>query len=221
MPEKIEALVSQAIAIKMESIKHPKPRKDDTFAKSFAGVMDLIGEMEIQESLWEDIVKNQKDEIRLKIIVWAKDRISRKEEYHRFAKSYVNEPLTQDDLVLIWQAKHPGEKIPEERRTSLINDRYTDPCRVPKEKLIENNRAMFEYHFYAPFTRSGNVSDFRVQYVKPSLLEALLKLGDREKSYVVLINCVDIGIEAESLIGKNFNKIEISDALSIFTSYPD
>jgi hypothetical protein len=202
-------------------MKHPNPRKDDTFSKSFAGVMDQIGEMDIQESLWVDIVKNQKDEIRLKIIVWAKDRISRKEEYHRFAKSYVNEPLTQDDLVLIWQAKHPGEKIPEERRTSLINDRYVDPCRVPKEMLIENNRAMFEYHFYAPFSRSGNVSDYRVDAVKPILLSALYQLGDKEKSQALLADCIANGLKAEAIIGKEFKRDHIFNAVYMFTSNPE
>jgi hypothetical protein len=221
IPEELDQLISQAIAIKMESMKHPTPRKDNTFSNSFANIMNKIGETEIENFIFEEIIKHQKNDVRLKIIVWAKDRNNRKEEYNRFAKSYVNEPLTQDDLVLIWQAKYPGDKITEEHRKDLLTVRYTDPCRVPKEELVEKNRAMIEYHFYAPFTRSGNVSDFRVQYVKPSLLEALLKLGDREKSHIMLMHCVNTAIEAESVIGENFNKKEISDALSVFTSYPD
>ena len=137
MPEKLNQMVTQAITIKVESMKHPDPRKDDTFSKSFAGVIDQIGEIHLEESVMAEVIKNQKNDIRLKIIVWAKDRNSRKAEYNHFAKTYVNEPLTEEEVISLWLVGMKGVKTTEEQRKDSLNARFIDPCNITKEDIVE------------------------------------------------------------------------------------
>lgn len=220
MPEKLNQMVTQAITIKVESMKHPDPRKDDTFYNSFANIIDKIGETEIEKSVWNDVINNQQDDIRLKIIVWAKDRATRRDDYHLFAKTYVNEPLTKDDVIWLWKIGMPDKELTEDQKNSALNARYLNPLRVPKKDLLETNRAMIEYHFYAPFTRSGNVSDFIADAVKPGLLSDLQKLGDIEKSKIMWIDCINTGLAVEESIGGEFNKKHIIHSIWMLARFP-
>lgn len=197
VPEPISALVTEVMDIKTAAMKLPAMRSEDgVLGKQVEGLMDQIAKM-AGNDLLKQAERAQQDDIRAKIILWARDRQKRPEEYRRFAKWYVNRPIDKEAVTEYFYRPWKDISDPPFPDVNPTPESFTPrpgtwaPHPIDKEDVVEANRLLMEYCFFMPPTGKA----FDNEDGRYHLVIALISLGETAKSYGVFVKDTDIWFE--------------------------
>lgn len=184
-PTGAEAIIDQAIAIKVEAQKTSLLMETEGWAAghSFAKCMDdlalaLVKSPEIRTTL----EKEEGNDLKAKIALWALDRQARAEEYARIEHVHITDnPLGEAAEKRRVEALRPVPPLPG---VTIVKtpSRFKPPPPVADEDAVEQNRLLLEYFYFAPPRGPGR---WNAGFSRDRFGGALQKIRD-EKSLVML-----------------------------------
>ena len=185
-PPGAEAIIDKAIAIKLDAQKKSIRMESDGWAAghSFGKCMDeLAVALAKSPELGASLEKEEGNDLKAKIALWALDRQARAEEYARidyrhFTHNAVGEAAERRRVEGLPQPKQPPFLQAPQPKT---NSRIKCPPPVDAEDAVEQNRLMMEYLYFAPPTAGSR------WFLRPSRLpfsDALARIRN-EKSLLM------------------------------------
>jgi hypothetical protein len=164
-----EAIIDKAIAIKVEAQKKSMLMETEGWSAghSFAKAMDeLAAALGKTPEMRATLEKEEGNDLRAKIALWALDRQARAEEYARIEHVHI----TDNSLGAAAEkrrvdALRPPTSLPG---VTIVKtpSRFKPPPPVADEDAVEQNRLMIEYFYFAPPRGPGrwNIGSFRFRF---------------------------------------------------------
>lgn len=184
-----EAVIDRAISIKVEAQKKSMLMLERgwTPGHSFAKAMDeLVVVLDTTPEIGAILEKEEGNDLKAKIALWALDRRARSEEYARIEHIHitnnpVGEAAEKRRIEALPRPKAPLFNVPF-ADAPKTPPRFTPPPEVAEDDAVERNRLMMEYFYFAPPRGPGR---WNCGFSRDRFGEALGKIRN-EKSLVML-----------------------------------
>jgi hypothetical protein len=188
-----QARIDKILELKTEAMKLPGMRSEDgVLGKQVEALMDEIAQATTEEEML-NAEKVAMENIRAKIVLWAKDRKARPADYEHFAKEYLNRPKNDAEAMVYFYRDDPNAEV--DPFADNIKPKWPPrrwiPRPVPEEEAVEKNRLLLEYlYFMPPIAKAFDDDESRRNF-----LAAILKMNNVDESYFVFFEDAKIWYE--------------------------